>query len=95
MYNWYFIHIYSTEEIRQTDKLHLSPLGFSSNSSYLHLPYLITNALLSTAQQQEKWAELMEVHAERWLAFGEINIVAGPVYDWDADSLHDDFFTTG
>jgi len=68
---------------------------FASNSSLPRIPYLISNAVLSTGQLKQRWKELMEDLVEKWLSYGELNIITGPVFDNDADSYMDNIFDVG
>ncbi|KAF2368934.1 Type I phosphodiesterase/nucleotide pyrophosphatase/phosphate transferase [Trinorchestia longiramus] len=65
--------------------------GFSSNSSLGMLPYMVSNAVPSTEQQQLHWQDLMSHLVTRWLGGGSLNLVVGPVFDLDADSIADVF----
>lgn len=67
----------------------LFPPMFSSVSDLSRVPYIVSNALPSTEQQQRHWEELMQHLVLRWLGAGQLNLVVGPVYDNNADSIVD------
>ncbi|KAF2355195.1 Type I phosphodiesterase/nucleotide pyrophosphatase/phosphate transferase [Trinorchestia longiramus] len=68
--------------------------GFSSNSSLAKIPYMVSNAVPSTTQQQKHWQDLMGRLVMKWLVGGNLNLVVGPVFDLDSDSNADPFSST-
>ena len=67
---------------------------FSTNSSLDRLPYLISNAALSTTQHQESWNNLLTI-IQRWISSGELNVIVGPAFDNNADSFIDEDIENG
>ncbi|KAA0201529.1 hypothetical protein HAZT_HAZT005420, partial [Hyalella azteca] len=68
--------------------------GFSSDSSQSKIPYMVSNAVPSTEQQQRHWQDLMSHLIARWLGSGSLNVIVGPVFDRNADSHADVFNST-
>lgn len=63
---------------------------FSGDRTLERLPFLVSNAVPSTSQQQQRWQQLIDMLLS-WLGGGELNVVMGPVFDKNADSIVDDF----
>lgn len=59
------------------------------------LPFLMSNALPLTSQVAGRWRELLSLVGRWSLQHGPINVIAGPVMDYNADSLADDLTTLG
>ncbi|KAK7066956.1 ectonucleotide pyrophosphatase phosphodiesterase [Halocaridina rubra] len=63
---------------------------FSTDENFAQLPFLISNALPFTHQLAHRWNEL------RWLVkdlnwwLGDLNIILGPVFDYNSDTFVDD-----
>ncbi|XP_045626409.2 venom phosphodiesterase isoform X1 [Procambarus clarkii] len=70
----------------------LFPPGFSWNASLPRLPFLVSNAVPASKQLIYRWEALLQELVPAWLAlYGPLNLVLGPVFDNNADSLPDDF----
>ncbi|KAK8378339.1 hypothetical protein O3P69_011080 [Scylla paramamosain] len=59
------------------------------------LPYLMSNAVPLTDQVARRWRELLSFVGHWALLLGPLNVVAGPVMDYNADSLADDLGELG
>ncbi|CAL4097065.1 unnamed protein product, partial [Meganyctiphanes norvegica] len=74
----------------------LFPHGHSKNSSLERVPYLVSNAVPMTSQVSMKWQELLVTKLNSWVMnYGGVNVVAGPIFDNNADSHPDDFTGIG
>ncbi|XP_069167904.1 venom phosphodiesterase-like isoform X2 [Procambarus clarkii] len=70
----------------------LFPPGFSWNTSVPQIPFLVSNAVPASRQLIYRWEALLQELVPAWLAlYGPLNLVLGPVFDNNADSLPDDF----
>nr|XP_045626408.1 venom phosphodiesterase-like [Procambarus clarkii] len=70
----------------------LFPPGFSWNTSVPQIPFLVSNAVPASKQLIYRWEALLQELVPAWLAlYGPLNLVLGPVFDNNADSLPDDF----
>ncbi|XP_050692427.1 venom phosphodiesterase-like isoform X2 [Eriocheir sinensis] len=54
------------------------------------LPYLISNAVPLTRQAARRWRELLTLVARWRVPYGPLNVVAGPVMDYDGDTVADE-----
>ncbi|XP_045120435.1 venom phosphodiesterase-like isoform X2 [Portunus trituberculatus] len=72
----------------------LFPPEFSCRDCH-ELPYLMSNAVPLTDQVALRWRELL-AFVGRWaLLLGPLNVVAGPVMDYNADTIVDDLGELG
>ncbi|XP_076061397.1 venom phosphodiesterase-like [Oratosquilla oratoria] len=63
---------------------------FSAHSKDARLPFLISNAVPMTGQLQKRWTELLHM-VKGWHAqYGSLNVIMGPVFDFDGDNFADD-----
>ncbi|KAK8720024.1 hypothetical protein OTU49_013619, partial [Cherax quadricarinatus] len=68
----------------------------TSNTTWHHLPYLVSNSVGMSDQLAERWWQLVgEMIPGWWVSQGLLNVVLGPVYDADYDALHDPIHTIG
>ena len=63
--------------------------GLSFNSSLENVPYVISNALPTNSNHSKRWDELMTKLLPGWLADDDLNVIVGPVYDNNTDSIVD------
>lgn len=69
----------------------LFPPAFSRNASLPEVPFLTSNALAMSPSLARRWKGLLEELVPAWVsAHGTLNVVLGPVFDNDTDSLLDD-----
>lgn len=64
-----------------------------SQEEHGQLPFLLSNALPFSKQLKGRWQELMDFLVKWQHLYGPLNVVTGPVFDYDADSLADDITT--
>lgn len=65
---------------------------YSKDTSLSRLPYLVSNAVPVSLSLAERWEQLTGQIVPAWLeALGPINLLVGPVFDNNADSLPDNF----
>ncbi|XP_069945241.1 venom phosphodiesterase isoform X1 [Cherax quadricarinatus] len=68
----------------------LFPPDFSVDESLPPLPFLVSNLVPGSAQLEAPWQVLMEELVPAWLdLYGPLNLLLGPVFDNNADSLPD------
>ncbi|XP_069938908.1 venom phosphodiesterase-like isoform X2 [Cherax quadricarinatus] len=67
----------------------LFPPEFSSRRENQNLSYLITNAVPFTSQLTQRWQQLINFIGIWMQMYGTLNIISGPVFDYDADTLAD------
>ncbi|XP_047487509.1 ectonucleotide pyrophosphatase/phosphodiesterase family member 3-like [Penaeus chinensis] len=69
----------------------LFPPAFSRNTSLPEVPFLTSNALAMSPSLAKRWKGLLEELVPAWVsAHGTLNVVLGPIFDNDTDSLLDD-----
>ncbi|XP_071537330.1 venom phosphodiesterase 2-like [Panulirus ornatus] len=67
----------------------LFPPEFSSGQDCSQLPYLISNAVPFTHDLKKRWQELLKL-VKKWKhSYGTVNVITGPVFDYDADTFAD------
>ncbi|KAG7178039.1 Venom phosphodiesterase 2-like 1 [Homarus americanus] len=71
----------------------LFPCEFTSRMDYNQLPYLISNAVPFSNQLTQRWQELKGFINKWMVLYGPLNIVTGPVFDYNADTFADDLTT--
>ncbi|KAK4327360.1 hypothetical protein Pmani_002188 [Petrolisthes manimaculis] len=64
-----------------------------SHDEHKQLPFLLSNALPFSNQLKGRWQELMDFIVKWQQLYGPLNVITGPVFDFDADSLADDITT--
>ncbi|XP_068246161.1 venom phosphodiesterase 2-like isoform X2 [Palaemon carinicauda] len=70
----------------------LFPPALSKEGSLSRVPYMVSNAVPMNIHQAGIWEWLTEGLVLRWFASqGPLNVVVGPLFDSDANSLVDDF----
>ncbi|CAL4075250.1 unnamed protein product, partial [Meganyctiphanes norvegica] len=80
------------DELKNVSMGPLFPPGHSKNSTLERVPYVVSNAVPMTSQVSEKWQELLVTKLNSWVMnYGGVNVIAGPIFDNDADSHPDDF----
>lgn len=68
----------------------LFPPEFTTRRDFAQLPYLISNAVPFTHQLTQRWQELKNFISKWANLYGALNVIAGPVFDYDANSFADD-----
>ncbi|XP_071533900.1 venom phosphodiesterase 2-like isoform X2 [Panulirus ornatus] len=63
---------------------------FTTRRDFAQLPYLISNAVPFTHQLTQRWQELKNFISKWANLYGALNVIAGPVFDYDANSFADD-----
>lgn len=81
------------ESLPQNFTMHpLFPPAISQEGTLNRIPYMVSNAVPMNIHQEGLWEWLTEGLVLRWFASqGPLNVVLGPLFDEDADSLVDDF----
>ncbi|XP_076035464.1 venom phosphodiesterase-like isoform X2 [Oratosquilla oratoria] len=68
----------------------LFPPMFSQNASSPRVPFLVSNAVPITHRLRKRWHWLLNASLPAWAATSNnVNVLAGPVFDHDADSFAD------
>nr|XP_045625603.1 venom phosphodiesterase 2-like [Procambarus clarkii] len=71
----------------------LFPPEFSSREDCEQLPYLITNAVPFTNFLTQRWQELLKLVKQWSYRYRTLNVITGPVFDYDTDTFADDLRT--
>ena len=60
-----------------------------------HLTHLTSNAVPMSKELSSHWSFLRNVIADWMLTYSTLNVVMGPVYDYDSDTFADDVLKNG
>ncbi|XP_045621686.2 venom phosphodiesterase isoform X1 [Procambarus clarkii] len=94
-------HAATCDDYLTLDNLTMTPLfppsmaghagsSHASNTSWQHLPYLVSNAVAMSPQLAERWWQLVGEMIPRWFhSRGPINVVLGPVFQANDHALSD------
>ncbi|XP_068207245.1 venom phosphodiesterase-like isoform X2 [Palaemon carinicauda] len=88
-------HLYRSVSPYNVTGYPLFPTGFIGRRERAQLPFLTSNAVPFTNQLAKRWEQLL-TYVEKWGSqYGTINVISGPVFDYDADTFADDLVPLG
>ncbi|XP_045625811.1 venom phosphodiesterase [Procambarus clarkii] len=85
-------HYHSLAPLKISPQPLFSP-KFSSREDCEQLPYLITNAVPFTNFLTQRWQELLKLVKQWSYRYRTLNVITGPVFDYDTDTFADDLRT--
>ncbi|XP_064081999.1 venom phosphodiesterase-like [Macrobrachium nipponense] len=68
----------------------LFPADFVRRKECAQLPFLTSNSVPFTYQLQKRWEQLLTYVLKWGRQYGALNVISGPVFDYDADTFVDD-----